>query len=124
MGRKWASLALGMAATTVLAAGFAPARPLDEPPSIKEVMKTAMKGGLAKTAIAGDATADQKKELLRLMEALAEAKPPRGDLADWEKRTKALVDSSRAILDGKPDASAALKDAVNCKACHDLHKGE
>lgn len=124
MVRKLAPIGLGLFATLVLAAGFAPARSVDDPPTIKQIMKEAMKGGLTKTVISGGASVDQQKELLRLMEALAADKPPRGEQASWDKLTKALVDASKSVVDGKADASAALKTAANCKACHDLHKGQ
>jgi hypothetical protein len=92
--------------------------------AIKKVMKVAMKGGLCKTVASGKATAAQKKELLELFQSLATAEPPRGEAADWKTRTTALVKGAQAAVDGKADASAQLKSAANCKACHDMHKDQ
>ncbi|GIW89144.1 MAG: hypothetical protein KatS3mg108_3468 [Isosphaeraceae bacterium] len=122
MSRRWAGLVAG-SVVTVAVAGLVPAGAL-EGPTIKEVMKVAMKGGLAKKVASGQASAEQQRELVRLMEALAANKPPRGEASSWESKTAALIDASRGVLEGKPDAAEALKRAINCKACHDAHKGE
>jgi hypothetical protein len=120
--RKWSITAFAFALTLATAAGISVAGSNEE--AIKSVMKAAMKGGLCKTVASGKATAAQREELLKLFESLAKAQPPRGDANDWQTRTTALVTAARAAVDGKPEASAQLKSAANCKGCHDLHKGQ
>jgi surface antigen len=85
---------------------------------IKEVMQKAMKGGLCGKVAKGEASAEEKKQLIELFTALAANKPPKGDDASWKEKTKALLDAAKAD-DGK-----ALAKAANCKACHSEHKGK
>jgi hypothetical protein len=94
--------------------------------SIEEVMEKAHKGkeSLYKKVITGKASADQKKELLGLYEDLAKNKPEKGSQADWKKRTTAIVSAAKEVVDDKPDATAKLRKAVNCKGCHDQHRGQ
>lgn len=88
---------------------------------IAEVMTKAMKGGLCKKVAEGKATAAEKETLIELFEALHQSKPPRGDQAKWQRRTKALLEAARKA---KTDdtAGAALKKLANCAACHSEHK--
>ncbi len=85
--------------------------------TIKDVMKTAMKGGLCKKVASGKASDDEKKELIKLFTGLSMTTPPKGDEAAWKEKTKALLDAAKAD-DGK-----ALGKAANCAACHKEHKG-
>lgn len=104
---------IGLGMTTWMAAQAA-----DKPKhSIKEVMKIAHKGGLMKKVADGNASDEEKKQLVELYESLAANKPPKGDDADWKMRTDALLTAAKAA-DGK-----ALQKAANCKACHEAHKG-
>jgi hypothetical protein len=89
---------------------------------IKDVMKTAMKGGLCKKVASGKASDDEKKELVKLFTALAAAKPPKGDEASWKAKTKALLSGAKDAAAGK-DVSKTLPAAANCAACHKEHKG-
>jgi hypothetical protein len=57
-----------------------------------------------------------------LYKALAANKPPKGEQASWNAKTKVLVDAAQAAVDGKEDAGAQLMKAANCKACHDAHR--
>ena len=104
-------------------AGLSQARNAEEL-TIKDVMKEGFKGELAKKVGGGTATEDEKKRLLTLVKALSSAKPPRGDEKSWEDKTKALVAAAQAAVDGKADAAGQMKNAANCKACHDTHKGQ
>jgi len=96
----------------------------DKKVAIKEVMKVAMKGGLTKKVADGTATDDEKKKLAGLFAALHENKPPRGEQASWDEKTKALVDAANDVLAGKEGAGANLQKAANCMACHSAHKGK
>ncbi len=89
---------------------------------IKKVMAKAMKGGLWKKVADGKASDEEKAELLTMFKALEADKPPKGGEKSWETKTKALVASAQAAVDGKADAGAMLMKASNCKACHSVHK--
>ena len=92
--------------------------------TIKEVMQICMKGGLCKKVASGGASDEEKKKLAGLFAALHDNKPPKGDAADWEKRTKALVDAANDVLAGKEGGAAALQKAADCMGCHSMHKGK
>jgi hypothetical protein len=96
----------------------------DEKPKfkIKEVMKTCMKDGLCKKVADGKASADEKKTLAENFVALAANKPPKGSADSWKEKTGALVEASKAVVDGKEGAEAKLGKAANCMACHKEHK--
>ena len=99
----------------------------DKQVAIKEVMKVAMKGGLAKKVANGEATDEEKKKLAGLFAALHENKPPKGEQSSWDTKTKDLVDAANDVLAGKASGNAKLKEltaAGNCMACHSAHKGK
>ena len=121
--RKLTTTAVALLVTVVLVGGLAVAG-ADDKDTIKKVMKAAMKGGLNKKVASGKATQPQKEELLSLYEDLAKATPPKGDPASWKDKTGALVVAAKGAVDGKANAGAALGKAANCKACHDMHKGQ
>ncbi|HEY2415464.1 MAG TPA: hypothetical protein VGI40_24695 [Pirellulaceae bacterium] len=98
-----------------------------ETAAIKEVMKVAMKGGLAKKVASGEATDEEKKKLAGLFSALHDNKPPKGEQSSWDAKTKALVDAANEVLAGKASGNEKLKEltaAGNCMACHSAHKGK
>lgn len=106
-----------------------PAADETAPRSISEIMRAAhVKGGrpakqtLDLKVIGGRATDEEKKQLLKLYEALARQKPPAGSLDGWEKDTAALVEAAREALEGKPEAAARLTAATNCASCHDKYR--
>lgn len=87
-----------------------------------EVMKKGFKQGLAKTVTAGQATKEQKQQLLDLVEALPQNKPPRGTDESWQQKTEALIAAAKGVVDGDAGAADKLKKASNCAACHREHK--
>ena len=100
---------LATAATVVIAA--------DAPKiTTKQVMKTAMKGGLLKKVAGGSASAEEKAKLVKLLEALAANKPKKGEAESWKAKTGALVKAAKA------GDLAGLKTAGNCAKCHKAHK--
>lgn len=105
------SLAVCMAGATALAIA-------DDAPkyTTKQVMKTAMKGGLLKKVAAGDASAEEKEQLHAMLVALASNTPKKGGEDSWKEKTGKLVAAS------KEGDAAALKAAANCAACHKVHK--
>jgi len=94
---------------------------------IKEVMKAyhkAPKGvdPICKKAADGQATPEELKKLVAGYVSMAKAKAPQGDAASWKEKTEKLVATSKALQKGEAGAAAKYKDAVNCKACHSVHK--
>ena len=90
--------------------------------TIKQIMKDGLKGGLAKKVVGGEATDKEKIQLLDYAIALYETKPKKGEAASWTKLTGNLVTAAAKVaIDPKTDTEA-LGKAVNCKACHNVHK--
>jgi len=77
---------------------------------------------IAKRAQDGKATPQELKELAAGYHAMAKDKPPQGDAASWKEKTTKLASAADALVKGDPDAPARYKEAVNCKACHEVHK--
>jgi hypothetical protein len=99
----------------------------DEKPKYKtsEVMKKAMKNGLAKKVADGNATAAERKQLIDMFVAMHQNIPPKGDRTAWEKITQSLVDAAKAVDDGKDEkAGRSLAKLLNCKACHGTFKAQ
>jgi len=93
--------------------------------TIKEVMKKAHVGGdnsLMSKVAAGTADKAQKEELAELYASLAANKPPKGEPKAWGEKTEALIKASKDVLADKKGASAELKKAANCMACHSMHR--
>jgi hypothetical protein len=111
-----------------LAIGLAALRAADDAPkyTIKEVMKMAHAGdnALAKKVASGKASKEDKKKLVDLYTALAADTPKKGDADSWKDKTSALLDAAKAVDDGKDGAAKDLKKAMDCKACHTVHKGK
>ncbi|MCA9199384.1 MAG: hypothetical protein KDA87_17685 [Planctomycetales bacterium] len=92
--------------------------------SIEDVMKTAMKGGLLKKVTGGEASDEEKKQLLDLFVSLVENEPEKGELDSWHKMAGGAALAAAKVVVGREGAVEELKKATNCKACHDAHKGE
>jgi len=95
--------------------------------AIKDVMKTyhkAPKGvdPVCKKASEGKATPEELKKLVGAYKTLCDAKPPKGDAASWKEKTSKLLAAAKDLQKGKEGASEKYKEAVNCKACHSVHK--
>lgn len=116
------ALSLGLAAL-FLTASYAGAD--DEKPkyTIKEVMKQANKDKLLNKVIDGKGSAEDKKKLLELYEAMAKNKPAKGDAENWKKLNDAIVAAAKDVVDEKEGGIAALKKtAAKCGDCHSAHK--
>jgi Na+-translocating ferredoxin:NAD+ oxidoreductase RnfG subunit len=88
--------------------------------TISEVMQQAHKSGLWKKVAAGTADKADREKLAELYKALAQGKPPKGELDEWKKTTEVMLKiAEEAIKD--PDAGKQLK--VNCGQCHGKFKG-
>ena len=79
---------------------------------------------VCKKAVDGKATPEEIKRLVAGYRQMVAAKPPKGDAASWTEKTTKLLAAAEELQKGAPDAAAHYKEAVNCKACHSVHKGE
>jgi hypothetical protein len=77
---------------------------------------------VAKRAQEGKATPQELKELAAGYHAMMKDKPPQGDMASWKEKTTKLASAADALVKGEPGAPERYKEAVNCKACHEVHK--
>lgn len=112
----------------VMAGAWVRAASGDKSP-IKDVMQKyhkAPKGTdpVCKKASDGKASKEDIKGLVAGYKVLTTSKPPQGDAASWKEKTAKLYAAAQALEKGAPDAVAQYKAAVNCKACHSVHKPE
>ena len=94
---------------------------------IKDVMKGAHlapegEKSLRDKVLEGNASAEDKQKLLDFYISLAENEPPKGDAAEFQKKTRAVVLSVAKIVVGRDGAVEELRVATNCAACHKEHK--
>ncbi len=69
----------------------------------------------------------RQRELAKLVAAykqLSKTKASKGDAASWKEKTSKLLAAAESLQKGAPGAAEAYKEAVNCKACHSVHKPE
>jgi cytochrome c553 len=96
--------------------------------TIEEIMEKAHKApkkgqpSLLKKVVDGNASDEQKKQLVEYYEALAKNKPEKGSEDDWKKRTATMLTAAKKVAKGDDEARPQLGRAVNCKSCHQLHK--
>jgi hypothetical protein len=83
---------------------------------IRDVMRKAMGKGAGRDFMTGKATEAQKQQLTSLMADFATTRSPRGNDADWNARTSALLTAVKA------NDAAAFKKASDCAGCHSLHR--
>ncbi|MCS6851489.1 MAG: hypothetical protein NZ700_10030 [Gemmataceae bacterium] len=127
MGQRMLRLAVAVAVATALI-GLGQLGAADDKPKydIKTIMAKAHKGKppLCAKVVKGEASDAEKKELYEYYVALAANKCPKGDEADWKKRTEEMVAAAKKIADGSKDKAdlAALSKAIYCKGCHDAHR--
>ncbi len=89
--------------------------------TIKDVMQKAHKGGLMKKVADGQASKEEREELLAMYAALTMNKPPMGGEKSWKEKTAALGDAAKAAA--KDDkAVAGVSKAANCMGCHSVHR--
>jgi len=134
--RSFRTAAVAVAAFAMLSAAVSPvlfgANP--KPPAagkggggpISQAMKQAFKGdnSAVKKITGGKGTKADAELLTRAVQAMSNAKPPKGDADDWKQRTDALAKAMAQINKGDKAGVDALQTASNCKECHNLHKGE
>lgn len=79
---------------------------------------------VCKKAGAGQASKEEIKGMVAAYTAMAAAKPPQGDDASWKAKAGALLAAAQALDKGEAGAADKYKAAVNCKSCHEPHKGK
>ena len=94
--------------------------------SIEQIMEDGFKGkeSLSARISKGQGNEADFKKMAMLTKELALNKPSKGDLASWTEKTRALQAAADSLVAGKPGALDGFKSAVNCKACHSVHKGD
>lgn len=93
--------------------------------TIKQVMKIAhdKDSGLLKKVLGGQASAEEKKQLLDAYISLVEGKPSKGDESSWHLLSGKVALAAAKVVVGREGAEKELEAATNCKACHSVHKG-
>lgn len=91
---------------------------------IENVMKKYHKGdtALCKKISGGTASDAELAEILKGYQAMCGAKAPEGTPASWVEKCKALIAAVKKIQSKDASGVADYKKAVNCKACHEVHK--
>ncbi|MDB6155499.1 MAG: hypothetical protein JWL90_3952 [Chthoniobacteraceae bacterium] len=74
--------------------------------------------------IDGTASEEELQKTLVLYKAMADTKPPKGDAGAFKDRVAKLIDVTENVVAKKDGATAAYKEAINCKACHSEHKAD
>lgn len=93
---------------------------------IKEAMKKYHKpeDAIAKKVGKGEASDAELSELLKAYEDMKGAKPAKGDANSWGTKTGAVISALKKVQSKDPSGVSEYKKAINCKACHDVHKGK
>ena len=128
--KKTLSLALAAGAVVATVAALQsiawaqqPAEAAKPKHTIEEVMERAhARDGLLGKVSGGEASAEEKAELLDLYVSLAENQPPRGDAASFQKLANDAVLAAARVVVGREGAEGQLRRAVNCQACHRDHR--
>ncbi|MCB1210561.1 MAG: hypothetical protein KDK97_14620 [Verrucomicrobiales bacterium] len=105
-------------------AAFALVPAIAKADAIEDVMKGAFKGetSLFKKVTTNKGSKDEAAKLAEWCAKLKGTTPPKGDAASWTKKVDALIDASKAAARGGAAGVAALRNAGNCKSCHQAHR--
>lgn len=92
--------------------------------TVKEVMRALHKGddALCKKVSKGQGAGEDFAKLVEYYGSLPLNDPPKGDPKSWTAKTTSLLKAAKALQAGVPGALDTYREAVNCKACHSLHK--
>jgi hypothetical protein len=118
---------LAALAVSLVGVGIAEEKKEEKPQSTKAIMKKyhyAPKGEdpLCKKFGAGKLSDAEMKEIVAAYEDMIKNKPPKGDEESWKKKTTALLAAAKDVADKKEGAAEAFGKAVNCMACHSVHR--
>lgn len=72
----------------------------------------------------GTASDAEIADLLKGYQAMCGAKPPEGTQASWTEKCKALIAAVKKVQSKDASGVSDFKKAVNCKACHEVHKAK
>lgn len=91
---------------------------------IKEAMKKNFKpeDAIAKKVGKGEATDAELDSLIKCVQAICAATPPKGEKAAWVEKCKSMVAALNKVKAKDASGMSEWKKAVNCKACHDVFK--
>jgi hypothetical protein len=91
---------------------------------ISDAMKKFHKGETSTTKHVGEGSASSSdvSALLRAYQDMAKTRPPKGTPASWKQKTDEVISALNAIKSGNKSGTSAFKRAINCKACHDVHR--
>lgn len=92
--------------------------------TIEDVMEKAHDedDGLLKKVIGGKSEKKDRELLLELYTALGQNKPPKGSADSWKEKTGKILKAAQTLVKDEKEGIELLKKAVNCKACHDIHR--
>ena len=92
--------------------------------SISDVMTEFHEGktSIANQAKAGEAEVDDLQRMLKKYQAMVELSPPQGPLDSWREKTTKLVEATHGLIAGEEGAIESYRLAVDCKACHSVHR--
>lgn len=95
-------------------------------PVIERVMNQGFKGdsSLVHKAAAGTATTGELDRLTDLLRSLPNGSPPRGGNVQFQRRVDRITGLSRTLAGGDARALAPFRAAVDCKSCHESHRGD
>ncbi len=92
--------------------------------SISDVMINFHKGetSIANQAKEGAAKIEDLQKMLEYYRAMTELNPPQGPLDGWKEKTSKLIEATQYLIEGDDVAVESYKLAVDCKACHSVHR--
>ncbi|WP_395751814.1 hypothetical protein [Prosthecobacter sp.] len=96
--------------------------------SADDVIKGAMKknwkpdDAVAKKVGKGEATDAELDSLIKCVQAICAATPPRGEKAAWVEKCKAMVAALQKVKAKDAAGISEFKKANDCKACHNVFK--
>ncbi|MBM3839518.1 MAG: hypothetical protein FJ398_16415 [Verrucomicrobia bacterium] len=92
--------------------------------TIKDVMQKLHKGddSVLRRVSDGHGTKEDLAKLVEYYESLPLCTPERGEKTSWNQKSTALLKAAKALKSGEAGALDGFKKAVNCKACHSLHR--
>ncbi|PQO27647.1 hypothetical protein C5Y96_19160 [Blastopirellula marina] len=120
--KRFMLVMIGLLSVTLLSGVAVADKGKDSKYSTEEIMKKGFKGGLVAKVAKGEASEEDQKLVIEMLESLAKNPPHKGSEESWKEKTSALLAAAKDTVEGKEGADAKLKKTMNCKACHDEHK--
>ena len=91
---------------------------------IKEAMKKNFKpeDAIAKKVGKGEASDAELDSLIKCVQTICAATPPKGEKTAWVEKCKSMGAALNKVKAKDASGMSEWKKAVNCKACHDVFK--